>query len=128
MTDYSVLSDFEISCEVLAVFEPDINHMVLSDDKSCFYDCGPAGDGWNQIDIPDFCGDPANSLPIIIDNKISLLNHRDDEGENIESTTWSATTNIDMTWFGGKDEGFQHSDKNPLRAAMIVFLMMQDNK
>lgn len=105
--DYSKLSDFEINCEVLAVFSPDIKHMCLSADNSCFYDCGPTGDGWNQIDIPDYCNNPADAWTIILQNKISIVAL---EGE------WGARAYdcIDRV-----------IDVNPLRAAMIVFLMMQ---
>ncbi|GAB50245.1 phage protein NinX family protein [Atlantibacter hermannii] len=114
MTDYSKLSDFEINCEVLAVFNPDIKHMSLSGDNSCFYDCGPTGDGWNQIDIPDFCNNPADAWPIIVDNNISVYAIFDGDKRG----KWGA-------------EGFNYNspyyfNNNPLRAAMIAYLMMQD--
>ena len=35
MTDYSKMSDFEINCEVLEVFNHDIKHMSLSGDSAC---------------------------------------------------------------------------------------------
>lgn len=112
--DYSKLSDFEINCEVLAKFEPDINHMCLSESKEFFYDCGPSGDGWHQIDIPNYCNNPADAWPIIVDKKIGLKPVRWDE--------WRAE--------GDDSSGFvscASCNKNPLRAAMIVFLMMQES-
>lgn len=109
--DYSQLSDFEINCEVLAVFEPDIHHMCLSGNKTCFYDCGPAGDGWHQIDVPDYCNDPSASWPIIEKYRISIINLDEDE--------WRARGVADC-----KSKRAIH--ENSLRAAMIVFLMMQD--
>ncbi|QHJ81441.1 MAG: hypothetical protein [Bacteriophage sp.] len=116
--DYSKLSDFEINCEVLAVFSPDINHMCLSGDNSCFYDCGPTGDRWYQIDIPDYCNNPTEAWPIIVGNGISL-NSRCANGE------WKAQLHL------GRDDIFDSYascwDINPLKAAMIVFLMMQDH-
>lgn len=117
MTDYSKMSDFEINCEVLEVFNPDIKHMSLSGDSACFYDCGPTGDGWNQIDIPNYCNNPADAWPIIVENGISL----DCIVVNRHEKTWRAQF---------KPAYVKHhmNDKNPLRAAMIVFLMMQEKK
>lgn len=112
--DYSQLSDFEINCEVLAVFEPDVNHMCLSESKEYFYDCGPVGDGWHQIDIPDYCNNPADAWPIITEAKISLLSVDCIDG----SSSWLAKSKACPS----------RGDSNPLRAAMIVFLMMQDAK
>ena len=112
---YSQLSDFEINCEVLAVFDPDIRHMCLSGNKTCFYDCGPAGDGWHQIDIPDYCNNPADAWPIITENRIGIIPAPD-------AGKWKAAHRE-----VGEDDTphhFTQSDK-PLRAAMIVFLMMQ---
>lgn len=117
MTDYSKLSDFEINCEVLAVFNPDIKHMSLSGDNSCFYDCGPTGDGWNQIDIPDFCNNPADAWPIIVSKKICIA--FDVFAEPDDGGGWVASPAYYV-------EGERIRHDNPLRAAMIVFLMMQD--
>lgn len=124
MTDYSVLSDFEISCEVLAVFEPDVNHMSLSDDKSCFYDCGPVGNGWNQIDIPDYCNNPADAYRIVIENKISIAFDTNED----EWLAWGDFEFDQCGWDMINEPAIYHSHANPLRAAMIVFLMMQENK
>lgn len=108
--DYSKLSDFEINCDVLSVLSPDIKHMCLSGDNSCFYECGPTGDGWNQIDIPDYCNNPADAWPIIEANRISLRNRY--EGDWKAENEWG--------------ESHFHISRNLLRAAMVVFLMMQD--
>ncbi|MGU4360089.1 phage protein NinX family protein [Escherichia coli] len=114
--DYSQLSDFEINCEVLAVFEPDVNHMCLSESKGYFYDCGPVGDGWHQIDIPDYCNNPEDAEPIIVENRIGII-------PAPENGLWKAAHRK-----VGSDSTPYHmtQDENPLRAAMIVFLMMQD--
>ncbi|MER5006794.1 phage protein NinX family protein [Atlantibacter hermannii] len=120
MTDYSKLSDFEINCEVLAVFSPDIKHMSLSGDNSCFYDCGPTGDGWNQIDIPDFCNNPADAWPIISANRISV--EYDAEHQCDVPAEWVTAYGIDDLKV--HIVAHQPCDK-ALRSAMIVFLMMQ---
>jgi hypothetical protein len=122
--DYSKLSDFDINCEVLAVFSPDIKHMCLGADNTCFYDCGPIGDGWHQIDIPDYCNNPADAWPIIVGKKLSLMNADDKwlcvpEDEPIDGVTGDS---VHMIYSG---DGVEH--ENPLRAAMIVFLMMQES-
>lgn len=107
--DYSKMSDFDINCEVLAIFSPNIKHMCLSGDNSCFYDCGPTGDGWHQIDIPDYCNNPADAWPIIVEKKLSIY----PSGERWGVEGFNA------------DDPF-YFDGNPLRAAMIVFLLMQE--
>lgn len=125
-TDYSKMSDFEINCEVLAVFNPDIKHMSISGDNSCFYDCGPTGDGWNQIDIPDYCNNPADAWPIIIDNKISIVS-LDNKwiAAPVDAVIDGITGDSEVCFYASCDAV---SDANPIRAAMIVFLMMQDEK
>lgn len=122
--DYSTLSDFRINCEVLAIFNPDINHMCLSGDNTCFYDCGPTGEGWNQIDILDYCNSPADAWPIIVNNEIALLPSG--------GFDWVAISGLTLNGYSSYidrrlDCCIKHSDTNPLRAAMIVFLMMQDH-
>lgn len=116
--DYSQLSDFEINCEVLAVFDPDVNHMCLSKSQEYFYDCGPAGDGWHQIDIPDFCNDPAGAWPIIMENMISVCAYKR-ANPGMKAVSW---------WEADSFGEHITRDDNPLRAAMIVFLMMQEKK
>lgn len=113
MKDYAAMSDFEINCEALSVFSPCIKHMCLSADNSCFYDCGPTGDGWYQIGIPDYCNNPADAWPIIIGSMISV---RPVGGDG-------------HLWEASGMEGMKADyDKNPLRSAMIVFLMMKDGE
>lgn len=63
----------------------------------------------------DFCNNPADAWPIIVENKISIYAAilGDSRGE------WGAEASF--------TEHF-HFHNNPLRAAMIVFLMIQDAK
>lgn len=120
--DYSALSDFDVNCEVLSIIHPDINHMCLSGDKSCFYDCGPTGDGWHQIDIPDYCNNPADAWPVIVKNGISLYhNHGSWQAEMEYSSPIGAFGTDEIC-----SKFVEH--KNPLRAAMVVFLMMQEGQ
>ncbi|HIE3985896.1 TPA: phage protein NinX family protein [Serratia marcescens] len=115
MTDYSKMSDKEINHSVLAIFEPDIEHMMLGGNETHFYHCGITGDGYHQIDIPDYCNNPAYAWPIIFENKISIISMYSG------GDSWQVDA--------GEDEEFVlHNQSNPLRAAMIVFLMMKDSE
>ena len=71
----------------------------------------------------DYCNNPSDGWPIIVDNEISLL--RDVSTNDV----WEA---VGKAWYTveGLDSkgGTIHIDNNPLRAAMIVFLMMQEGK
>ncbi|ELY4375399.1 DUF2591 domain-containing protein [Cronobacter sakazakii] len=82
--DYSKLSDFEI------------NNLV---DGHIYTDVSEAPD-------TDYCNNPADAWPIIVENKISISNGG--------AERWTAN-----------DVGIDnlYKDKNPLRAAMIVFLL-----
>ncbi|ELB3891679.1 phage protein NinX family protein [Morganella morganii] len=108
MNKYRDKSDFEINCQVLAIFEPDIEHMCLSNDEKSFYHCGFDGNGFYETTIPDFCNDPSDAMPIIIANKISIL-HKKNDG------TWYAYHPF---------QSVEH--ENFYRAAMELFLMMKD--
>lgn len=115
MMDYSQLSDFEI------------NRMVGDIIFKGLWACKPETSGNNTNKwyygntdttfeplnhLPDYCNNPSDAWPIIVDNKISLTCHHS-RGE------WSAVFNTENICF--------HAN-NPLRAAMIVFLMMQENQ
>ena len=96
-TDYSKMSDFEINCRVHSEV------MEIS--------------GLDSFKAKDYCNNPADAWPIIVNNGISLecivVNRRE--------KTWRAQF---------KPAYVEHhvNHKNPLRAAMIVFLMMQEEK
>lgn len=92
MKNYEDMSDFEINCRVHAEI------IQIS--------------GLNSFKAKDYCNNPDDAWPIIVDNKISLTCHQS-RGE------WSAVFNADNICF--------HAN-NPLRAAMIVFLKMNEDK
>ena len=60
--------------------------------------------------VVDYCNNPSDAWPIIVANRINVYAS---EGPDF------------MPWMAGCG-GFMVSNKNPLRAAMVVFLMMQD--
>lgn len=100
--DYSKLSDIQINAAVaICIWDTDMTA------KSGEFDP---------------CNNPADTWPIIIENKIALIWYETEK-------KWSASGFYRMEdgcweWDYSPDEYF--SDENPLRAAMIVFLMMQD--
>ena len=68
----------------------------------------------------DYCNNPSDAWPIIIKNKVSIMNDLD---------LWEASIDFDGDLEKhGTDEvltkHYEHA--NPLRAAMIVYLMLQD--
>lgn len=96
-TDYSKMSDFEINCRVHSEV------MEIS--------------GLDSFKAKDYCNNPVDAWPIIVNNSISL----ECIVVNRHEKTWRAQF---------KTEYVKHrvNHKNPLRAAMIVFLMMQESK
>ncbi len=72
----------------------------------------------------NYCHDPADAWPIIFGNLISVEPDYEfidpSEDEAFASGLWIAEH------FDGKTETVRHADPSPLRAAMVVFLMMQD--
>lgn len=66
----------------------------------------------------DFCNNPADAWPIIESERISLL---------ADYEKWGETTAACETDRGG-DYIYEYCDKKAFRAAMIVFLQMQDSK
>lgn len=111
--DYSRLSDFEINLKVA--------HIVLgkgsydcSSEKKEVYSAGIDGGEFLPNGYFDPCNNPADAWPIIVKNKISIISMY--SGKDC----WQVDA--------GEDEEFVlRAQDNPLRAAMIVFLMMQDS-
>lgn len=112
--DYSKLSDIEINGRVL--------HFITNG-KAIRLQQASVASGET-----DYCNNPADSWSIIVQNGISMIIDWDEDGESIDDSTWTATTNINKSWCDEREPGFESTDKNPLRAAMIVFLMMQESE
>lgn len=114
MNKYTELSDFEINKKV-----------AISIGFSCYYGDGSYTNGGGlraaivrgknhngnfMLGGFDPCNNPADAMPIIIENKISM-----------------APTSIGAEWVSSH-RYFRAINKNPLRAAMEVFLMMKDEE
>lgn len=108
MTDYNELSDFEINKRVgkltgLAKGNEPVLQVVLTSTGSKF----------------DPCNYPHQAYPIIVENLISI--EFDDDGYDTPQSAWCrAKTPSGEEYYGNVRE--------PLRAAMIVFLKMNECK
>lgn len=115
MTDYSKMSDFEINklvAESHRVYWHLRPNSVGNDSwiYCDYYSECDTNNGEIAITLPDYCNNPSDAWPIIAENKISINYWL--EGD------WSADTH-------GR---YNISDSNPLRAAMIVYLMMKESE
>ena len=109
--DYSQLSDQEINMLVAKIQHPD---KTFKESKTR----PPSVVLLNHINMwIDYCNNPVDAWPIILKNCISLVW---DCAEDASSDWWNA--------FDQFDDCRVQYQSNPLRAAMIVFLMMQDAK
>ena len=111
--DYSKMSDQEINLAVARIIHPDLNPIESKARPPSI--CFPDMHEW-----VDYCNHPANSWPIIEENGISI-NHYNGVWE--ASFEWDAPVGA-----FGTDETVTTSTehKNPLRAAMVAYLMMRE--
>ena len=114
--NYENMSDFEINqavtCEVYGCHEWSVNL------EGTFYHCGPDGSGMFIQKVAGYCSNPSDAWPIIFDNEISMCKPR--KGDDV----WNCfNRNCD---FSVVENLTYH--QNPLRAAMIVFLKVQEAK
>lgn len=128
MKDYSKMSDFEI-CGYVSMHEHGFSWIEFDDEMSSHVKCGNEGSpGFAIVEVKDYCNNPSDAWPIIVENSISIVSY------GVEFSAeygWSA-------FYGGVCVNYNHeivsnfeiecSDKNPLRAAMIVYLMMKDEE
>lgn len=111
MKDYSAMSDFEINLEVAKLF-PEL--YSLNDEGEPVYFIPDAMSAYSGNDYEEIIFDPCNAWadagPIIHDNLIGL-------------------THTGFAWHAYATKGdFGKASRNPLRAAMIVFLMMKEQQ
>jgi len=121
MIDYSEMSDFEVNKKVADIegyHTLDIGHCH----KDVFINIENEDKDYYEFDVHKFdpCNNPSDAWPIILENGIGLT--------PIFSCN-NRTYSLEKTgaWRAEKSEFSLEIDaKNPLRAAMIVFLMMKD--
>ncbi|MHA0506750.1 phage protein NinX family protein [Enterobacter sp. HNGD-822] len=106
--DYSQLHDAQINmmvCKALGLELSSYARIIMQDDATILLS--------DNKTLVDYCNNPADAWPIIDKYRISIINLGEDE--------WGARGVADC-----KSKRAIH--ENSLRAAMIVFLMMQDAK
>ena len=111
MMVYKQMSDFEIEKAVTILNDIDIRNAdsyEWDESQKVFW---PEGRG--SVSVLPYCHSPSDAWPIIVDNLINIeyYDHPDQQ--------WRAGASFTL------DDA---EDKNPLRAAMIVFLMMKDSE
>lgn len=112
MTDYSQLSDFEINKRVASALGYAFQGIGWVDDLDGTYNyIAKTKDGHRRV-LPEYCKSPAYSWEIVVDNRIDITFY----GPN--SHQWCRAQ-------GPNGHEFTSYAEQPLRAAMIVFLMMQ---
>lgn len=117
--DYSKLSDQEINMAVAELFHPE--SMVIESKSRPPSACvtGHLPRLW-----VDYCNNPADAWPIIVGHKLSLIN-ADNEWLCVpDDTAVDGTTGDDVQMIYSGDG---HVHANPLRAAMVVFLTLQES-
>jgi len=120
--DYSTMSDQEINKAVAEIaINGDWFLEPTDESPSWFVNLGVQGK--YTVKLPDYCNNPADAWPIISANRITI--EYDAEHQCDVPVEWVTAYGID----GLKVHLVAHQpcDK-ALRSAMIVFLMMQDQK
>lgn len=140
MKDYAAMSDFEINCHVA---------IALGMKEHFFMGAGGDGDFDDEIPLTERgpiwqtckyrvgaykpsngncfnpCNNPSDAWPIIIGQKLSLINADDEWLCAPDDSTVDGVTGEDIQtiYFS-----YGYVDANPLRCAMIVFLMMKEGE
>ncbi|EBS5669728.1 DUF2591 domain-containing protein [Salmonella enterica subsp. enterica serovar Stanley] len=115
MKNYEEMSDFEINKAVALIVGATFND---DGEPVRFVECdaGAYAD-FNEIEF-DPCNNPEDAEPIIIENRIGTIPAPD-------NGLWKAAHRK----IGNDDTPYHFTqDKSPLRAAMIVFLKMNEDK
>ncbi|AUR83810.1 NinX [Vibrio phage 1.042.O._10N.286.45.B8] len=110
---YEEMSDLQINSAVLCVIDERVSMMEYNEETDEFFYCDAAGEGGGFFKAPDYCNNPSDAWPIILENKIGVMYNWN------RVDLWSA-----ISPKSGYD--CDCNDKNPLRAAMICFLKMKD--
>ncbi|WP_270491122.1 phage protein NinX family protein [Enterobacter ludwigii] len=121
--DYSLLSDFEINKLVAKATSTSVEETYqfvnggedIADHMSGIVLMRKISSNRKHWKLYDPCNNAADAWPIIVDNKI-----------NIRFGAEGMACEAQFIQYGHESVEFYHG--NPLRAAMIVFLMMRDEK
>lgn len=120
MADYSKMSDFEIN-KAIAEYKLDGDWLLepTDDRRFTFFNLGVASK--RTAELPNYCNNPSDAWPIIVENKISVMFDR--SVEYGDSSEWCLASSPCDRYI----VDYVSSDKL-LRAAMIVYLMMKESE
>ena len=116
--DYSKLSDFEINKAVAATLWPKCKTHNVGIQEPCVCVINDGGPVYSNYDP---CNNPNHAWPIVTSKHIAVY----------PVSCMNQNLDYDMTgdWVASFSSsilsGADHKHKNPLRAAMIVYLMME---
>lgn len=116
--DYSVLHDAEINMKVCAALGLGLSgyaRIIRQGDASILLD--------DNKTLVDYCKNPADAWPIIHQHGISIAFDKDED----EWLAWGDFAFDQAGWDMKKEPEISCAHTNPLRAAMTVFLMMQES-
>ena len=117
MKDYSKMSDFEVNGYV-SMYEHGFSWIEFDDEMASHVKCGNEGSpGFAIVEVKDYCNNPSDAWSVIHENRISL--RPDDMYEEAPHSGY---------WRADNETGNHCHHENPLRAAMIVYLMMKDGE
>ena len=118
MKDYASMSDFEINKRVADIAMNGTWHVKPSHPDNDTGGWLYGSNGIQTYELPDYCNNPADAWPIITENRIGII------PAPCAGKWKSAHREV------GEDDTPYHftQSSNPLRAAMIVFLMMKEGE
>ena len=107
--NYEEMSDFEVNGYV-SMHMHGFSWIEFVDGCASHVKCGDeCSPGFAMIEVSDYCNNPSDAMPILIEMKIGF-----------KWVNGSCTASSVLRGY------HESTSDNPLRAAMIVFLMMQD--
>lgn len=121
---YEDMSDFEINSAVHnALMREPYKIEFLGNDRIRWVrgstDVTTGKVAYSKHSLKDYCNNPADAWPVIEENNISLI---------LDNPTMPCATSNARDLFDDDDTEVGVAYGNPLRAAMIVFLKMQETK
>lgn len=113
MKDYASMSDFEINKRVADIAMNGTWHVKPSHPDNDTGGWLYGSNGIQTYELPDYCNNPADAWPIITENRISTI--------YLDENEWGCRGK-------GDKSTCRAINSNPLRCAMIVFLMMKEGE
>lgn len=110
--NYETASVFEINKAVAEALGNTVNKVTMSGGGCCYL----LNDGITIL--PDYCNNPADAWPVIRSTPIDLACDDTFDPEYFDE---------ESMWCAHNPKGNHWHHVNPLRAAMIVFLQMQES-